>query len=139
MPQNLYDIDKIVLHHSASPRDTTTAAKIRGWHKDRGFIDIGYHYVVEASGHLAYGRALDSVPAAQKGANQNSIAICLVGDNTEPGEGWNDGQKQTARSLIVMLRQVIGRPLPICGHRDVAPSLCPGLDVKEVFPDLVSG
>jgi hypothetical protein len=135
--QRLSDISRIVLHHSASPRDTTTVEAIRGWHKDRGFSDVGYHFVIEGDGALRHGRQLDVIPAAQKGANTGTIAICIVGDNTKPGEGWNESQRISAHSLIVMLRTVFGQRLPFCGHRDVAPSECPGLEVRDVFPELL--
>ena len=138
MPQHMADIDKIVLHHSASPRNTTKAEDIARWHRERGFLAIGYHFVIEGNGTVRHGRDIDSIPAAQKGANTGSIAICLVGDNTKPGEGWTDDQKLSARSLIIMLRTILPKPLRLCGHRDVAPSECPGIDVADVFPDLVS-
>lgn len=139
MQQNMNDINKIVLHHSASPRAATTAAQIKGWHLERGFDDIGYHLIVEGDGKVAYGRPLDVVPAAQKGANTNTVAICLVGDNTRvgEGEGWTGAQVLTANSLIVMLRTILGKRLPFVGHRDVASSECPGLEVRDVFPDLL--
>lgn len=138
--QALSDITRIVLHHSASPRATTTTADIRRWHTmDRGFDDIGYHFVIEGDGSVHSGRPLDRIPAAQKGANTNSIAICLVGNNVLAAEamGWNDAQRISAHSLIVMLRTVLGKRLPFCGHRDVAPSECPGVEVRDVFRDLV--
>ena len=139
-PQKLSDISRIILHHSASPRDTTTIEDIRRWHVvDRGFDDVGYHFVIEGDGKVRVGRPLDCAPAAQKGANNNTIAICIVGNNVLAAEkfGWNDSQKLSAVSLIVMLRTVFGKRLPFFGHRDVAPSECPGLEVRDVFPELL--
>jgi hypothetical protein len=135
--QRLSGISRIVLHHSASPRETTTIEDIRRWHIGRGFSDVGYHFVIEGNGALRYGRQLDTVPAAQKGANAGTVAVCIVGDNTKTGEGWNEAQRISAHSLIAILRSVLGRRLAVCGHRDVAPSECPGLEVQEVFQDLM--
>jgi N-acetylmuramoyl-L-alanine amidase len=134
--QLLRDITTIVLHHSASPRDTTSADEIREWHRTKGWDDIGYHYVVEGDGSLKMGRSIDMQPAAQSGHNAGTIAICVVGDNTKDGEGWTDSQRITAHSLIVMLRNVLGWRIPIAGHRDLGTTECPGVDVREVFKDL---
>jgi N-acetylmuramoyl-L-alanine amidase len=140
--QNLSDISRIVLHHSASPRATTTAADILAWHTDPRRVDgpfdtIGYHFVIEGDGALRYGRPLDKVPAAQKGANLKTIAVCIVGNNLIDDEVWTDAQLISGHSLIVMLRSVLGRRLPFCGHRDLAASDCPGVDVRDVFRELV--
>lgn len=139
-PQKLSDIARIILHHSASPRATTTVEDIRRWHVvDRGFDDIGYHFVVEGDGKVRTGRPLDFAPAAQAKANTNTIAICLVGNNVLAAEahGWNDAQTLSAKSLIIMLRTVLGKRLPFFGHRDVSASECPGVEVHEVFRELL--
>jgi N-acetylmuramoyl-L-alanine amidase len=140
VPQHLDQVAKIVLHHSASSRDTTTLEKIREWHRAKGWLTVGYHFVIEGDGKVRHGRSIDVLPAAQKGANENTIAICLVGDNTKPGEQWSDPQKAAVRALVQALRVVLPKPVQIVGHRDIAisPTACPGLDVADVFPDLVS-
>jgi hypothetical protein len=136
--QDLSSIKLIVLHHSATARDTTTIGAIRMAHLRRpDYKDIGYHFVIEGKGELRYGRPIDCVPAAQKGANTGTIAVCVVGDNTRDGEGWNEAQKLSVASIVAMLRHVLGRPLELVGHRDVAASECPGVEVSEVFPHLV--
>ena len=42
-------INKIVVHHSAS-KQSTTRDQIDRWHKDRGWSGVGYHYVIESDG-----------------------------------------------------------------------------------------
>lgn len=143
MPQRLSELHTIVLHHSASPRDSTTLEKITEWHMDPNrpggaFRTVGYHYVIESNGALRYGRSLDEIPAAQAGANTGTIAVCIVGDNTKQGEEWTTAQLLSARSVVTMLRSLIRPRLRLCGHRDLTQTACPGVDVKEVFPDLVS-
>lgn len=39
-------INKLVVHHSASSSVTTKRSDLERWHKERGFLDIGYHKVV---------------------------------------------------------------------------------------------
>ena len=57
---------------------------IRKWHVDeppygRGWSDIGYHYFIKKDGTLEIGRSLERTPAAQRGYNRGSFAICLHG------------------------------------------------------------
>jgi hypothetical protein len=50
-------VTKIVVHHSASDRKTTTKKDIEKWHKDRGFSQIGYHKIIEGTGMIKKGRS----------------------------------------------------------------------------------
>lgn len=136
--QPLSEVTRVVIHHSASPRHTTTA-QIRHWHtRDNGWQDIGYHYVIEQDGRIHCGRPIDHIPAAQRGFNTGSVAICITGDNTRDEYKWNLLQKQSLRDLISCLRKLLPNPFTIFGHRDLpgAATLCPGLDVRSEFPDL---
>ena len=139
VPQSLAKLRSIVVHHSASAR-STTADQIDRWHRDRGFMRIGYHFVIEEDGTLRYGRPIDMVPAAQGGANTGTIAVCITGDNTRGDRQWNDHQRWTFRRLVEDIRRLLGRPLPVVGHRDAAhpdhPTLCPGVDVDATFPSI---
>lgn len=77
-------IKKIVIHHSAS-RDTEgmNFAGILAWHvKGRGFSNIAYHRILEEVGKtivVIEGRPLTRVGAHAKGANFDSIGVCVVG------------------------------------------------------------
>ena len=47
----------IILHCSATREgQDVKAADIKHWHKDRGFDDIGYHYVIDLDGTIEKGR-----------------------------------------------------------------------------------
>ena len=81
----------IVLHHSASPRgiwqginwSPVTGATIRNWHvNERGWSDIGYHFLVLPDGKVEIGRPLDKIGAHTKASRRNftAIGICLVGN-----------------------------------------------------------
>jgi hypothetical protein len=140
VPQHITSLRTIVLHHSASSRDGTTLKRIDTWHRDRGFIRVGYHYVIEGDGTIRYGRPLEMIPAAQLGRNRGTIAVCVTGNNLRDTEQWSAVQRSSVRHLVRSIRTVLGRPLPVLGHRDVAdpdhPTECPGVSVEEVFPDL---
>jgi hypothetical protein len=72
-------IHRIVVHHSAVP-DTVGPAQIAAAHHDRGFDDIGYHYLIQPDGLIVMGRPEAIVGAHALGANDDSIGICLLGD-----------------------------------------------------------
>ena len=47
------DIDKIIIHCSATPPDMhVDAERIDSWHKERGWSGIGYHYVIKRDGQI---------------------------------------------------------------------------------------
>ncbi len=87
------DWEKIVIHHTASPREVrrfgrtvpVDAAMIREWHKAKGWSDNGYHFVILPDGRCEEGRPLDR-PGAHCNVghrNFNGIGICLVGNFSE--------------------------------------------------------
>lgn len=73
-------INQIVIHCSDSDiQSHDNIETIRDWHKQRGFDDIGYHFVILKSGQIEIGRPLHVQGAHCKGHNQDSIGICLTG------------------------------------------------------------
>lgn len=126
------ELRRIVVHHSASSRSTRTAA-IRRWHKSKGWRDIGYHYIIEDDGSLHYGRPLGDIGAHARGANHDSIGICIVGDNTRADGHWLPIQWRTLGELVDALHLAVG-PLPVFGHREVGTTatVCPGIDPDEI-------
>jgi len=70
----------IILHHSDTPNSNfkVNAKMIGSWHRDRGFREIGYHFVIKRDGKLEIGRALNKFGAHALGYNKD-IGICLVG------------------------------------------------------------
>ena len=128
-------INRLVFHHSASSLPTTFE-EVERWHvENNGWDSIGYHYVIESSGKVVPGRDLDEMGAHAKGANGDSIGICLVGSNDVPEERWTAQQIDAANDLIGALRRVLGGTLTVYGHRDVGTTatICPGVDVAEVL------
>ena len=130
------EIKRIIIHHSASPRDTTTKDMIDGWHRARGFKGIGYHYVIEKAGQVVRGRPLTASGAhcLADGANRDSIGICLVGNNLVKAHRWNQPQLDSLMKLLNDLTTQFG-DLPVFGHREVegANTLCPGVKIYGVL------
>jgi N-acetylmuramoyl-L-alanine amidase len=60
-------INKIILHCTATPEDRETSVEdIRRWHKNQGWSDIGYHYVVLLDGSIRKGRPVENIGAHTK-------------------------------------------------------------------------
>ena len=130
----------IVVHHSAS--DTGGAVVFDAWHRQRGFDELGYHFVIDngegmPDGNVEVGsRWLKQKQGAHaKSAdgqyNEHGIGICLVGnfENAEP----TPKQWQMLVKLTAFLAREYGIPEDrIIGHRDVAgKTLCPGKNLSE--------
>lgn len=124
-------IEHLVIHHSASPRNTTVD-QIREWHKARGWKDVGYHYVVEGDGEIKIGRPLPDTGAHVRSRNRNAIGICVVGNNTDSFQRWLPLQIAVLLDLIKAVR-LLWPDIKICGHRDLASTQCPGLDVAGLM------
>ena len=126
------EIELLVIHHSASARQSTTTALIRSWHKERGWSDIGYHYVIEADGLVHVGREPHVVGAHCRGHNGNSLGICVVGDNTDAAQVWNPQQTGALRTLVESIRRVWPE-IVVKRHCDLAATECPGREIESIL------
>ena len=134
-------IDKIIIHCSDTFEGKHwTVDDIRNWHIRRGWLDIGYHYVIYLDGSIHAGRSEEVVGAHCVGYNSHSIGICYVGGK-EKGTGKTKDTRTPAQkeSLIRLLIELVCRypDAEILGHRDLAPDRkCPGFDAKEEYKTL---
>lgn len=154
-PEN---IDAIVIHCSATRAGQDIhAADIDKWHKERGFKEIGYHYVIDLDGSVEFGRELpkDGAHCNTSGLsgvayNKHSIGICYIGGldaNGNPADTRTDAQKLAMHELVLRLMEKY--PIvEVIGHRDASPDKngdgiisrnewikqCPCFDVKSEFP-----
>ena len=144
-------ITEIIIHCSATPDGKDyTVDDIRRWHKQRGYSDVGYHYIVYRNGILAQGRDVNIIGAHAAGHNAHSIGICYIGgmnaENTQPEDTRTLRQKARLLSLLVHLRKLYPNAR-IIGHRDLSedkngngiiePSewmkACPSFDAKSEY------
>ena len=125
-------VELIVVHASDTPPSMDIGVReIRKWHLDRGWNDIGYHYVIRRNGETETGRDESEVGAHAYGYNARSIGICLVGG----GDGKVDytaAQWDTLKSLVMRLKQKYERyHCRVCGHCDLdEKKTCPNFNVK---------
>lgn len=118
----------VFLHCSASDNPKhDNVGTIRRWHKARGWRDIGYHYFIRKDGTLEHGRHLEATPAAQKGHNVGTIAICVSGR-----EKFTGPQFATLRALCREIDDELGR-VRFRGHCEVSRKACPVFDYRGVL------
>ncbi len=124
-------VDRVFLHCSASDNAAhDNVATMRRWHKDRGWSDVGYHYFIRKDGQLETGRPVEQTPAAQRGNNRGTIAICLHGLDEDK---FTEAQFDTLRAFCIEINNAYGGNLTFHGHREVAAKACPVFDYKVVL------
>ena len=133
---HMRDIELIVVHCSATPEGRDVSIEeIRQWHLDRGWSDIGYHYVVELDGTVGDGRPVEIAGAHAAGHNSNSIGVCYVGgvdEDMEPKDTRTDEQKEALDDLIRDLMEEYP-DAEVIGHCDISEKACPSFDAKEEY------
>ena len=133
-------INEIIVHCSATREGRDyTVADITKWHKQRGFNDIGYHYVIYRDGSLHNGRDVNLVGAHCTNHNAHSIGVCYIGgcktDGTSPKDTRTDAQKDALLSLLKDLRKKY--PFAkIHSHRDFANKACPSFDATNEYKNI---
>lgn len=131
-------INKIIIHCSATPEGRHhTREDIKRWHLQRGFTDIGYHFIIYLDGTIVKGRPIEIAGAHCTGQNANSIGICYVGgmdkDNMKPKDTRTIEQKVQLKNIVRELKQKYPEAT-IHGHREFANKACPSFDVqKEIW------
>lgn len=146
--QDIREIREIIVHCSATPegRDYSVAT-LTAWHRQRGFLTVGYHYVIDLQGTVHIGRPLAMAGAHCRGHNARSIGVCYIGgvarDGRTPKDTRTEAQK---KSLARLLRELHARypASRLHGHREFANKACPSFDCHEydyIFNDarIISG
>jgi N-acetylmuramoyl-L-alanine amidase len=117
--------------------------EIRRWHLERGFLDIGYHFVIlngfivkdklikNKDGVIEIGRPISQMGAHVTGRNKNSVGICLVGTNK-----FTEKQTESLLALVHELCQKYPIGMNIFGHYESASGkkqekTCPNIDMEK--------
>ena len=129
-------INKIIIHCSATPEGRKTSAEeIKSWHLERGFSDIGYHYIVHLDGSISYGRKIDKIGAHSRGQNKMSIGVCYIGGLDECLDPKDTRTPQQKESLLILLKTLkkIHSKAVIYGHRDFSEKACPSFNAFDEY------
>lgn len=125
--------DFIVVHCAATDSQDIGRQEIDTWHRQRGWLCIGYHFVIRRNGALEFGRPENAIGAHVEGHNYNSIGICMVGGGSDKEvNNFTDEQWATLSALLKEMR-VKYPNATIQGHRDFpgVSKWCPSFNVKE--------
>lgn len=132
-------ITDIIIHCSATPEGKDyTVQDIRRWHKQQGWSDIGYHYVIYRNGHVEPGRDVNVAGAHCEGHNAKTIGVCYIGGVSKDGKTAKDtrtlAQKAALLSLLTDLKMMYPQAR-IVGHRDydTKGKACPSFDAKTEY------
>ena len=135
-------ITLLIIHCSAvKPDQTSSAAQIDTWHRQRGWkFGIGYHYVVRRNGEIEHGRPEWMIGAHCLNHNAHSIGICYEGGldaRGQPADTRTAEQKASLRRLLEDLHRRYPRAI-IVGHHDLDPKkACPCIpNVAREYEDL---
>lgn len=132
----------ITIHHEGGPTDfdsTSRAAaarrieSIRRFHVvDRGWADIGYHYLIDPAGRIWEGRPLTLAGAHVRDRNPGNIGICVLGNF--------ERQRPTPAQLTAVLLLVtsLQREHSIADervflHADLGDTACPGRHLRSAL------
>ena len=126
--------DFIVVHCAATKPSMDIGRKeIDQWHRKRGWLKIGYHFVIRRDGSVEKGCEVDEVGAHVLNHNSNTVGICLVGgldENMKPEANFTEAQYEALKVLIFQLLTLYP-DAKIKGHCDFEKGrACPPFDAE---------
>lgn len=129
-------ISEIIVHCTATPEGRDyTVADIRAWHKQRGFSDVGYHYVIYRDGRIMLGRPVGQIGAHVEGRNTGTIGISYIGGVSSDGKTAKDTRTAAQRAsllwLTAQLRAKHRGITKVSGHNEYAAKACPSFNVRQ--------
>lgn len=143
-------INKIIVHWSASPKNTTVDL-IKAWHLARGYKDIGYHRVIlhpdsieeisilKWSDLVKKGRPFNDdtfLEDWEKGAhtlyqNHDSVGVCVIGS---PQYALHPLQREALDWTLSILTQRFSlAPRDVYAHKDFNATECPGNEICDAL------
>lgn len=130
-------INKIIIHCTATPEGREVSVdEIRRWHvEERGWKDIGYHFVITLDGIIEEGRPIEQTGAHTKGHNFDSIGIAYVGGESIDGfpkDTRTKEQKDALEEFLCYLKIQYPKA-KVYGHNDFSDKACPSFDALNEY------
>lgn len=138
----------LVVHCTATaPHVDVGVKEVREWHiKQRGFKDIGYHYLIRRDGTVEMGRPTWAIGSHVEGHNWEAVGVCLVGgvpeDNKATPENeslmqsqynFTPAQMLALQNVLRLLKRDSYKTAQVVGHHDIEivnKKACPSFDAK---------
>ena len=140
------DIKRIILHCTATREGKDYSVDtIRKWHTDKGWSDIGYHYIVYRDGSIHPGRPVERMGAHVRGYNASSIGIAYIGGVASeqvdgkwvPKDTRTPQQKEALDCFIRgLLEKYPGSTLH--GHNEYSAKACPSFNVQIEYDYIIN-
>ena len=137
---NKRNIKELIVHCSATPEGKDYSVDtIRQWHLQRGFSDIGYHYVIYRDGSIHIGRDESIIGAHCTGHNTNSIGVCYIGGCASDGKTPKDTRTLQQKESLLSLLKTLKVKYPnakIYPHYKFAAKACPSFNAEEEYKNI---
>ncbi|MBP7796573.1 MAG: N-acetylmuramoyl-L-alanine amidase [Elusimicrobiales bacterium] len=136
---------KITIHHTAGNYPATyddalsEIQFIQDYHQNaKGWIDIGYHFLIDPQGDIFEGRPVLVVGAHVANKNTNNVGISIMGNYHPPVN--NQLTDIEINSIITLVKYIKDRYSIVkenfYAHRDLAATDCPGDIIYSKIPYL---
>lgn len=137
-------IDRITLHHEGwTPVHFTDARAtadrletVRGIHVDqRGWGDLGYHFVIDRAGRVWEGRDVRFQGAHVKNHNEHNLGVMVLGnfERQRPSSAQLQAIVRVVRGLSQRYRIPSHR---VYTHQELNPTACPGRSLQPRIASL---
>lgn len=132
-------ISRVTVHHDGMPpvslrRKADVSHRIeiiRRAHANKGWADIGYHFIVDPMGHVWEGRPLQLQGAHVKDRNEHNLAIMVLG-NFEEQRPTSDAIRTLEDFLITQMNLYQVPINRVRTHKELAnTTLCPGFNLQR--------
>ncbi len=134
IPNPLHHVKYIIIHCSASAFGFDMGVNaLRLTHLQRGFDDVGYHWIVKINGEVEAGRSETLQGAHCEGHNHHSIGICYIGGLDADGLPANTLTASQDAALTALCKELKRKytTAKIVGHSQMANKRCPCFNVEE--------
>ena len=125
----------IVIHCSATkPSMDIGLTEIKHWHvNERGWRDVGYHYVIKRNGEVELGRNIEDTGAHARGYNSKSVGICMVGGMAEDNSIEDNFTDKQWTALLDLTKQTLENypDAKVIGHNEISKKDCPCFNVQK--------
>lgn len=128
---------KYIVVHSTGEVQTQSIQSIKNhWRNKLGWVNPGYHYIIEANGNTVQLFPLEGISNGVAGYNSVSVHVCYIGGKYGI-DNRTDAQKKSLLIILKELRQKFPKAV-IQGHRDFpgVKKYCPSFDAKKEYKDI---
>lgn len=139
----LSSVNRVFIHYTGMDADeqenhVNCAGRVRGiqrYHMDtNGWADIAYSFIVCKHGFIFEGRGFDARTAATGPCNDDSLAVCFLGDDTANRDDVSNAGRKAIADAVASIERRKGN-VSVHGHRDCMSTSCPGDQLYQWLRD----